>query len=103
MADSTKALLCGMGGVGDVAAALCNLPKTEGAMVHNVQNVAIGLGDLLLTADGRRAATALACSVLNASFATTGKLWRVKDDGGLDDNYIGSGAGRDAIVDLLGL
>lgn len=66
-----------------------------------LRDAAQALTSLMLSDHSRRAALAIACAVLNQSFALTGNLYRVNDKGQIGHEYISQSGVRDMIMSLM--
>ena len=98
-----NSLRSGMGSLGDVADALCNLPETEASKVQTIRTIGSLLTQMDDYADGGSVIAAMLCAVCNSHFRTTGMLWRASDKGLPVYEYISSTTGRDGIADLMGV
>lgn len=103
MPSQVKALGRGIGTLADISACLSNLPASDIGFSELIKDACLSLHELLQDERFADSALAIACGVLNSRFRDTGDLWRLADKGNMDKNYIGPGAGRDAIADLAGL
>jgi hypothetical protein len=103
MSNVSKALRIGLGSVSEVAIEIANLPPNLEGTANLIRNCATHLEALIATDANNNSAVVLCCAVLNSKFRESGDMWRCKDNGELEKNYIGTGPARDAIADLLGV